>query len=142
MSLRSESFIIFVTLLLTSPVVAAQTVSSPLPANPQPGSNAFGTIDTTTQLILNGVVKFVHMSPTQSRVQLLVTDAQGRVQEWSLEGPTQAFVITSSTKRRPIAQWDHISLTLNPVLGRAAAGQITAITNANGVTQTPPPASQ
>lgn len=120
--------------LITSTEVTAQ-VTSTITVNPQPATNSLGSIDTSTQLAVSGVVKFVHLTPTQSRVQLLVTDAQGRVQEWSLEGPTQTFLITAGTTRRPIAQWDHISLTLNPILGVAAAGQITTVTSANGVAQ-------
>jgi hypothetical protein len=131
--------------LLVASVVPVFAIAAQAPV-PQPGvpdpkgltTNSLGTVDTERSITLSGQVKFVQLGPVRTRVQVLVT-VQGQVQEWSLEGPTrQIFMTVGGQRRRPIAQWDNVTLSIHPLIERAEFGEIRALTAANGVAQIAP----
>jgi hypothetical protein len=138
MTLQSTSVPIVTALLLATPALSLENSGIPPGLAPQSGTNSLGAVDTATQLTLTGIVKFVHLGPARSRVQVLVTGSQRQVQEWSLEGPTQNVMAQLGNRRRPIAQWDQVSFSINPLIGVGAAGEIRALTSANGVNVNPP----
>ncbi len=114
--------------------VLAQAPNRQPPLPPQALVNSLGTVDTERVLNLSGVVKFVQVGPYRSFVQVLVTLPNGQVQEWSLEGPSrQIMARLNGNRMRPVGQWDQVTFSINPLKDVAAAGEIRALTAANGV---------
>jgi len=130
---RSILFAILFAIIPFTAIVAAETPAPRLFVPPQdPATNTLGAIDTERPITLIGQVKFVQIGPARTRVQLLVP-TKGDVQEWSLEGWTRRLFITVDGKRRPVAQWDNVTMAIYLLRGKVAYGEIRAITSANGV---------
>jgi len=126
MIVQSTSVALVATLLLVSSAFALENRTLPQDPEPHTQVNSLGAIDTEHVATLTGVVKFVHVGPERSRVQVLVTSPQGQAQEWSLEGPTQNIIAQFGSRRRAIAQWDTVTFDINPLTDAAASGEIRA----------------
>jgi|SRR6185295_4192174 len=101
-----------------------------LSADPAGAQVASGTVDTARQVTLSGTVKSIQWGTPRSLVQLVVTDAQGKVTEWSLEGDTKIIY----------AQFDipgqrkdpgNVSVVIRPLKDNTAGGVILSMSPLN-----------
>jgi hypothetical protein len=90
-------------------------------------SNSLGTIDNTREVTLSGSIKYVRLVGERSRIQLLVTNELGEVQEWSLEGPGVGAYTRLDRTETPFRQYDKITVVIRPIENDPAAGEIVSI---------------
>ena len=111
---------------------AAQTVSvAPGAGNIGAVVNSLGPVDDKRAVTVTGTVKYVRLVGERSRIQLLVTDQQGHVQEWSLEGPRGGAFAAFGQRTRMIQQFDKISVVVHPLKDNSAGGETVSLVAAN-----------
>ena len=116
----------------TLPPAAAQNVTTtPTAGNTAAVVNSLGAIDDKRAVTVTGTVKYVRLVGERSRIQLLVTDQQGHVQEWSLEGPRGGAFAAFGQRTRMIQQFDKISVVLHPLKDNSAGGETVSLAAAN-----------
>jgi hypothetical protein len=84
-------------------------------ALPALAHHSFSMFDETREVVLKGQVKEFQWSNPHTWIQLNVTDATGKVVEWSIEGGSPNLLARQGWKRNSIKAGDQLEVTINPL---------------------------
>ena len=77
--------------------------------------HSFSMFDEKKELVLMGQVKEFQWSNPHTWIQLNVTDATGKVVEWSIEGGSPNLVGRQGWKRNTFKPGDQVRITVHPL---------------------------
>ena len=83
-------------------------------ALPLMAHHSFSMFDDTKEVVLKGEVKEFQWSNPHTWIQLNVTDASGKVVEWSIENGSPNLLARQGWKRNTLKAGDRIEVTGNP----------------------------
>jgi len=84
-------------------------------AVPAMAHHSFSMFDDKREVVLKGVVKEFQWSNPHTWIQLNVTDAAGKVVEWSIEGGSPNLVGRQGWKRNTFKPGDEVEITIHPM---------------------------
>ncbi|HMA12224.1 MAG TPA: DUF6152 family protein [Steroidobacteraceae bacterium] len=84
-------------------------------ALPVMAHHSFSMFDDKKEVVLKGVVKEFQWSNPHTWIQLNVTDASGKVVEWSIEGGSPNLVGRQGWKRSTFKPGDEVEITIHPM---------------------------
>lgn len=84
-------------------------------AVPAMAHHSFSMFDDKKEVVLKGVVKEFQWSNPHTWIQLNVTDASGKVVEWSIEGGSPNLVGRQGWKRNTFKPGDEVEITIHPM---------------------------
>ena len=84
-------------------------------ALPALAHHSFSMFDDKKELTLKGEVKEFQWSNPHTWIQLYVTDASGKVVEWSIEGGSPNLVGRQGWKRNTFKPGDKVEITVHPL---------------------------
>jgi hypothetical protein len=100
-----------------------------VPAN---AHHSFASFDQTKQVTLKGVVREFQWTNPHSWLQLKVTNAEGVVEDWSIEMISPSVLGRMGWKRNSIKSGDAVVVVINPVRNGAHGGNMISVTGADG----------
>ena len=77
--------------------------------------HSFSMFDEKQEVVLKGEVKEFQWSNPHTWIQLNVTDAAGKVVEWSIEGGSPNLVGRQGWKRNTFKPGDQVEITVHPM---------------------------
>jgi len=77
--------------------------------------HSFSMFDDKKEVVLKGEVKEFQWSNPHTWIQLNVTDASGKVVEWSIEGGSPNLVGRQGWKRNTFKPGDKVEITVHPM---------------------------
>jgi hypothetical protein len=77
--------------------------------------HSFSMFDDKKEVVLKGEVKDFQWSNPHTWIQLNVTDASGKVVEWSIEGGSPNLVGRQGWKRNTFKPGDKVEITVHPM---------------------------
>ncbi len=77
--------------------------------------HSFSMFDDKKEVVLKGEVKEFQWSNPHTWIQLNVTDAAGKVVEWSIEGGSPNLVGRQGWKRNTFKPGDKVEITVHPM---------------------------
>lgn len=77
--------------------------------------HSFSMFDDRKEVVLKGTVKEFQWSNPHTWIQLNVTDASGKVVEWSIEGGSPNLVGRQGWKRNTFKPGDQVEVTVHPM---------------------------
>jgi Family of unknown function (DUF6152) len=77
--------------------------------------HSFSMFDSEKEVVLKGEVKEFQWSNPHTWIQLNVTDASGKVVEWSIEGGSPNLVGRQGWKRNTFKPGDKVEITVHPM---------------------------
>jgi hypothetical protein len=84
-------------------------------ALPAIAHHSFNMFDAQKEVVLKGTVKDFQWSNPHTWIQLNVTDASGKVVEWSIEGGSPNLVGRQGWKRNTFKPGDNVQITVHPL---------------------------
>ena len=84
-------------------------------ALPALAHHSFSMFDAQKEVVLKGKVKDFQWSTPHTWIQLDVTDATGKVVEWSIEGGSPNLVGRQGWKRNTFKPGDAVEITVHPL---------------------------
>jgi hypothetical protein len=114
------------------PLVAAIVMLLLSPAPAAFAHHSFAMFDRDHQVTLNGVVKEFQWTNPHTWIQLLVTDKDGKVTEWSLEGGSPNILGRNRWTRLSLAPGDKISILAYPLKSGDPGGSFLEVHKADG----------
>jgi hypothetical protein len=84
-------------------------------ALPVAAHHSFNMFDDRKEVVLKGEVKEFQWSNPHTWIQLYVTDASGKVVEWSIEGGSPNLVGRQGWKRNTFKPGDKVEITVHPL---------------------------
>jgi hypothetical protein len=84
-------------------------------AFPVVAHHSFSMFDENKEVVLKGAVKEFQWSNPHTWIQLNVTDASGKVVEWSIEGGSPNLVGRQGWKRNTFKPGDQVEITVHPL---------------------------
>lgn len=84
-------------------------------ALPALAHHSFSMFDSDKEVVLMGEVKEFQWSNPHTWIQLNVTDASGKVVEWSIEGGSPNLVGRQGWKRNTFKPGDKVQITVHPM---------------------------
>ncbi len=97
-----------------------------------PAHHSFAMFDRERTVTLVGVVREFQWTNPHSWIQVTVTDAAGKVTEWSLEGGSPGIMSRNGWKRTSLAPGDKVTIELYPLKSGEAGGSFVEVTKADG----------
>lgn len=84
-------------------------------AFPAMAHHSFSMFDDKKEVVLKGEVKEFQWSNPHTWIQLNVTDASGKVVEWSIEGGSPYLLGRQGWKRNTLKPGDQVEITVHPM---------------------------
>lgn len=103
-----------------------------LAALPAGAHHSFAMFDLEKDVTLQGVVKEFQWTNPHSWIQLMVTDAEGRQVEWSLEGGSPGVLSRGGWKRTSLQPGDKVTVVIYPLRDGKPGGSFLEVTRADG----------
>jgi Family of unknown function (DUF6152) len=103
-------------------------------AFPVAAHHSFSMFDETREVVLKGAVKEFQWSNPHTWIQLNVTDAQGNVVEWSIEGGSPNLLGRQGWKRNTLKAGDQVEITVHPLRDGQPGGSFMRAVLADGRT--------
>jgi hypothetical protein len=97
-----------------------------------PAHHSFAMFDRTHTVVLAGVVREFQWTNPHSWIQVTVTDANGKVTEWSLEGGSPGILSRNGWKRTSLAPGEKVTIEIYPLKSGEPGGSFIEITKADG----------
>ena len=94
--------------------------------------HSFSMFDSDKELVLRGTVKEFQWSNPHTWIQLNVTDAGGKVVEWSIEGGSPNLVGRQGWKRNTFKPGDAVEVTVHPLRDGQPGGSFVRATLPDG----------
>jgi len=88
--------------------------------------------DAEQTVTLNGTVRQFQWANPHCFIQLLVRDAQGREQEWSLEMSAPVHLMRLGWTRSTLTPGERITVTLHPLRNGDRGGNVVTVTGPDG----------
>ncbi len=101
-------------------------------ALPAMAHHSFSMFDEKKEVVLKGAVKEFQWSNPHTWIQLNVTDASGKVVEWSLEGGSQNLVGRQGWKRNTFKPEAQVEITVHPMRDGQPGGSFMRAVLADG----------
>jgi hypothetical protein len=84
-------------------------------AQPATAHHSFSMFEAQKEVVLKGTIKEFQWSNPHIWIQLNVTDASGKVLEWSIEGGSPNLVARQGWKRNTFKPGDEVQITVHPL---------------------------
>jgi hypothetical protein len=94
--------------------------------------HSFNMFDDRKEVVLKGQVKEFQWSNPHTWIQLNVTDAAGKVVEWSIEGGSPNLVARQGWKRNTFKAGDQVEITVHPLRDGQPGGSFVRAILADG----------
>jgi len=120
------SFRLPLTALTTLAIVAA-FCSAPVSAH-----HSFAMYDNGKQITIEGVVKELQWTNPHVWIQIMVPNATGGQDEWSVECTSVNFMIRRGFNKHTIKAGDKISVSLSPLKDGSHGGSFKGVNSLNG----------
>jgi hypothetical protein len=101
-------------------------------ALPAMAHHSFSMFDDRKEVVLKGTVKEFQWSNPHTWIQLNVTDASGKVVEWSIEGGSPNLVGRQGWKRNTFKPGDQVEITVHPMRDGQPGGSFMRAVLADG----------
>lgn len=101
-------------------------------ALPAMAHHSFSMFDEKKEVVLKGAVKDFQWSNPHTWIQLNVTDASGKVVEWSIEGGSPNLVGRQGWKRNTFKPGDQVEITVHPMRDGQPGGSFMRAVLADG----------
>jgi hypothetical protein len=101
-------------------------------ALPAMAHHSFSMFDDKKEVVLKGAVKEFQWSNPHTWIQLNVTDAAGKVVEWSIEGGSPNLVGRQGWKRNTFKPGDQVEITIHPMRDGQPGGSFMRAVLADG----------
>ena len=88
--------------------------------------------DMAKRIELKGTVKQFQWSNPHSYIQLMVKDASGKEEEWSLEMAAPTYLYNNGWRPSTVKAGQEISVTMSPLNSGAKGGLVITVTTADG----------
>ena len=111
---------------------AAVLFLTPLPAAVATAHHSTAEFDYSKQLTIEGKVKEVQWTNPHSYIQLLVTDADGKLLEWSVEIGSPSLNINLGWRKNSVVAGDEVTMLLSPARNGSPYGTLRLLTFADG----------
>ena len=111
---------------------AAVLCLMPLPASVATAHHSTAEFDYSKQLTIEGKVKEVQWTNPHSYIQLLVTDADGKLLEWSVEIGSPSLNINLGWRKNSVVAGDEVTMLLSPARNGSPYGTLRVLTFADG----------
>ena len=97
-----------------------------------PAHHSFAMFDRDRTIVISGVVREFQWTNPHSWIQVTVTDATGKVTEWSLEGGSPGILSRNGWKRNSLATGDKVTIEIYPLKSGEPGGSFIEVTKADG----------
>jgi hypothetical protein len=84
-------------------------------ASPAMAHHSFSMFEAQKEIVLKGTIKEFQWGNPHIWIQLNVTDASGKVVEWSIEGGSPNLVARQGWKRNTFKPGDDVQITVHPL---------------------------
>jgi hypothetical protein len=101
-------------------------------ALPAMAHHSFSMFDEKKEVVLKGAVKEFQWGNPHTWIQLNVTDASGKVVEWSIEGGSPNLVGRQGWKRNTFKPGDQVEITVHPMRDGQPGGSFMRAVLADG----------
>jgi hypothetical protein len=98
--------------------------------------HSLSAYNVSTYQTVDGTVKSFEWTNPHARLILVVADANGRMINWNLEGPSTGRLSSGGFKKDILASGDRIKVAYNPRRDNANGGYFIAVTAATGAIYT------
>ena len=113
-------------------IALCAAVGAPLATQPVFAHHSFAMYDSAKQITIEGVVKEVQWANPHVWIQIMVPNAAGNEEEWSVECTSVNFMTRRGFTRHTIKAGDKISVTLSPLKDGSHGGAFKAVNSLNG----------
>lgn len=114
-----------------------------LVAAPASAHHSFAMFDNSKKVTLDGTVKEFQWTNPHTWVQVNVRNAQGQMEEWSVEGGSPNGLARRGWKRTTLKAGDKVKVVINPLKSGEKGGSFVSATFEDGrvlsASQIPPP---
>ena len=114
--------------------IALCAVATVMAAAPASGHHSFAMFDREKEITLEGVVKEFQWTNPHTWIQLLVTDADGKVTEWNIEGTSPNGLKRQGWKSDAIKSGDKVTVVISPLRNGDKGGALIMATLPDGKT--------
>ena len=97
-----------------------------------PAHHSFAMFDRERTVVISGVVREFQWTNPHSWIQVTVTDAAGKVTEWSLEGGSPGIMSRNGWKRTSLAPGEKVTIEIYPLKSGEPGGSFIEVTKADG----------
>jgi len=97
-----------------------------------PAHHSFAMFAREHTVVISGVVREFQWTNPHSWIQVTVTDAAGKVTEWSLEGGSPGILSRNGWKRTSLAAGEKVTIEIYPLKSGEPGGSFIEITKADG----------
>ena len=113
-------------------LAAALVAGAALAAPPALSHHSFSMFDSRQEVTLTGTVKEFQWTNPHTWIQLNVRNAQGQVEEWSIEGSSPNGLARRGWKRNTLRPGDKVSVRINPLKNGDKGGSFVSATFEDG----------
>lgn len=103
-----------------------------LSAQPVSAHHSFAMYDSGRQITIEGVVKELQWTNPHVWIQIMVPNATGGQDEWSVECTSVNFMIRRGFTKHTIKAGDRISVSLSPLKDGSHGGSFKGVNTLNG----------
>ena len=97
-----------------------------------PAHHSFAMFDREHSVVISGVVREFQWTNPHSWIQVTVTDAAGKVTEWSLEGGSPGILSRNGWKRTSLTPGEKVTVEIYPLKSGQPGGSFIEVTKADG----------
>jgi hypothetical protein len=112
---------------LVAAAMAASSIAAPAQAH-----HSMAMFDLKTRQVLSGTVREFQWTNPHCYVQVMVRNAQGKDEEWSLEMAAPAYLQAKGWKPRSLKPGDKITVTFFPLRSGKQGGMLDIAKTADG----------
>ena len=113
-------------------IALCAAIGAPFVTQPALAHHSFAMYDSARQITIEGVVKEVQWANPHVWIQIMVPNAAGSEEEWSVECTSVNFMTRRGFTRHTIKAGDKISVTLSPLKDGSHGGAFKAVNSLNG----------
>ncbi|MEO8309326.1 MAG: DUF6152 family protein [Pseudomonadota bacterium] len=97
-----------------------------------PAHHSFSMFDREHSIVITGVVKEFQWTNPHTWIQVMVSDATGKLTEWSLEGGSPGILGRNGWKRSSLKAGEKITVEIYPLKDGTPGGSFIEITRSDG----------
>ena len=97
-----------------------------------PAHHSFAMFDRDQARVISGVIRDFQWTNPHTWIQVTVTDAAGKVTEWSLEGGSPGIMSRNGWKRTSLAPGEKVTIEIYPLKSGEPGGSFIEVTKADG----------
>lgn len=101
-------------------------------AMPVQAHHSFAMFDNTKEKVLTGTIREFQWTNPHTWIQVTVPGANGKTEEWSIEGSSPNGLTRQGWKRNSLKPGDKVSVTIHPLKNGDKGGSFVSLTFADG----------